>query len=304
MATGVAITEFARLDGRAAEAELWRLEQQRRRLEHRITALIAAVDRSGVYEEDGHRSVKHWSIGITHWTPIEAAARLRCARMLRDLPAVADAFAAGELPVAHAQAIANTVVQPAGPSCAPRAQRAARRLRDVDAVRGLSDRAPPMGSKRRQRRRPPPPPRRRCRPRRTHRPGRRRVRAQRQRRHRPGSDPGQDLRSVQQRRVRHRPHPRRPRRTAASDRRPAPRRCLVQHLPSRSRQRSRDRRHDQPQHRRRHLRRPSPPGRRRNDPTVGSLDVDHPPMRDHRRHPDRPRRRCWRWRPWGGSAGG
>ncbi len=107
-----AIADYPGLGGRDAQAELWRLEQEHRRLEYRLTALIDAVDRSGVFADDGHRSVKQWAIGIAHWTPAEAALRLRCARMLRDLPAVAAMLGAGELPIAHLRAIAAAWANP------------------------------------------------------------------------------------------------------------------------------------------------------------------------------------------------
>ncbi len=106
------IEDYAGLSGVEASAELWRLEQDRRRIEHRITALIDAVDRSEAYADDGHRTAKNWAIGVTNWSASESAGFVRCARALRDLPTVAAAGAAGELSAEHLRAIAKVWSNP------------------------------------------------------------------------------------------------------------------------------------------------------------------------------------------------
>ena len=59
--------------------------------------LVSTVERDGLYVGDGHRSAKAWVAFTTRIAPAEAARRLGVARAMRDLPAVADAYRAGDL---------------------------------------------------------------------------------------------------------------------------------------------------------------------------------------------------------------
>ncbi len=108
----VDVDELRSLSGREAEAVLWDLEQRRRRLEAETIAVLDAVDRSGAFRDDGHVSVRSWARGITRWTPAETTARCRAARMLADVPELAAAFAAGEVPVGHLQALGRVYANP------------------------------------------------------------------------------------------------------------------------------------------------------------------------------------------------
>ena len=87
------------------------LAGQLERLHRQIGALqadlLGAVDRDGLFVTDGHRSARAWAAFTTRIAPIEASRRLAVAAVMRDLPAVADAFRAGELGTDQIRLLAN-----------------------------------------------------------------------------------------------------------------------------------------------------------------------------------------------------
>ncbi len=98
--------------GRAAERRLFELERQRRQLDAQIAAVMNTVERDGSYGEDGHLNVRSWALAVTNWSPGEATARARMARALTALPAVHDAFTAGELGSCQVRAFARAHANP------------------------------------------------------------------------------------------------------------------------------------------------------------------------------------------------
>lgn len=62
-----------------------------------LTAAVDSVARSESYADDHHRSPEAWVQAVTNSTRAEAVRRVREARLLRDLPALARAAAAGDV---------------------------------------------------------------------------------------------------------------------------------------------------------------------------------------------------------------
>jgi hypothetical protein len=116
-----AIDELATLDPRemspeAAADELLEDLRQRDRLDARIERLLGAVDRSGVWAEDGSISTRAWLRRHARITAGEASDRVRTARQLDAMPATTAAFAEGEIGYRHARVMALAVE--ASPACA------------------------------------------------------------------------------------------------------------------------------------------------------------------------------------------
>jgi hypothetical protein len=88
------------------------LERQRRRIEAEMSQLVQAVDRSGVYRQDGHGSASAWCRAEGRWASREATLRLRTGALLHGIPACAEAMAAGHLGVAQAQELARAYRNP------------------------------------------------------------------------------------------------------------------------------------------------------------------------------------------------
>ena len=93
-------------------AALETLERERRRLDRQTDRLAGDVESSGAYGIDGHRSAKVAVKARCRVTGPEAHARLRNERMLRTMPAVASAYANGEIPTESVRAIARTLANP------------------------------------------------------------------------------------------------------------------------------------------------------------------------------------------------
>ena len=90
-------TGVAPADGRDAIVVIGELERLGRRLDAARAELVAAVDRSGVFRDDRHASAKVMVRHVAKMANPTAARRARVAKALRDLPAVAAAWAGGEV---------------------------------------------------------------------------------------------------------------------------------------------------------------------------------------------------------------
>ena len=88
------------------------LEVVRRRLDAVTDRLAGVVDASGAHGVDGHSSAKAALVHVGRLSGAEAHARVRTARVLSRLPAVAAAYAAGAIPSGHVRAIVRVVSNP------------------------------------------------------------------------------------------------------------------------------------------------------------------------------------------------
>ncbi|MEO7629755.1 MAG: DUF222 domain-containing protein [Mycobacteriales bacterium] len=84
-----------------------RIEQASRALEALRSRAIGRFDAAGGASADGSPSTAAWLRGRCQLHPTEAHARVHTARVLRDLPATAEALAAGRIPFASAVLIAS-----------------------------------------------------------------------------------------------------------------------------------------------------------------------------------------------------
>ena len=87
----------APVDGRDAIVMIAELERLGRRVDAAKAEVVAAVDHSGVFREDRHASAKVMVRHVAQLANREAARRARVANALRDLPALAAKWAAGEV---------------------------------------------------------------------------------------------------------------------------------------------------------------------------------------------------------------
>ncbi|WNV76963.1 HNH endonuclease signature motif containing protein [Geodermatophilus sp. DSM 44513] len=74
-----------------------------------LTQAVRAVDRREAHRRDGALSVKGWLVGSVRLAPAEATAIVTTGRRLEQLPAVAAAFAAGEVTATHARVITEAI---------------------------------------------------------------------------------------------------------------------------------------------------------------------------------------------------
>lgn len=75
------------------------------RLQARHVGVVGEVDRRGAYAPDGAITMAAWYRNRANCDPAEAQALVAASRRLRELPAVADAFAAGDISWAHVTAV-------------------------------------------------------------------------------------------------------------------------------------------------------------------------------------------------------
>ncbi|QGG95670.1 HNH endonuclease [Actinomarinicola tropica] len=121
---GVALSALARavdllgavdldaLDARSEMGLVRDVEVLRRRLDAVTDQLAGHLDESQAFAVDGLASA---AVAVRHLGRLprgEARARVHCARVLRDLPALAAAHAAGEVPTAHVRAVARVARNP------------------------------------------------------------------------------------------------------------------------------------------------------------------------------------------------
>ncbi|QGG96602.1 HNH endonuclease [Actinomarinicola tropica] len=124
MGPGVALSALARavdllgavdldaLDARSEMALVRDVEVLRRRLDAVTDRMAGHLDESQAFAVDGLASA---GVAVRHLGRLphgEARARVQCARVLRDLPALAAAHAAGEVPTGHVRAVARVARNP------------------------------------------------------------------------------------------------------------------------------------------------------------------------------------------------
>ncbi len=97
-----------------AEIGAWamQLDIERRRGEAMAATFAGAVDRSGAFVADGHRSVRTWGRASCNWSSVEAARMARLGRAFELLPSFGVSARAGEIGVAQMHALAAVVVNP------------------------------------------------------------------------------------------------------------------------------------------------------------------------------------------------
>ncbi len=91
------VAAFRGLSGAERDAAYMKVERVRRHAEALLAAMIGDVNQTVSYADDGHRNTASWVQAVTNCSRREAAARVATARMIRDLPAVGDALADGDL---------------------------------------------------------------------------------------------------------------------------------------------------------------------------------------------------------------
>ena len=87
--------------------EITALETEARRIAARQADLLAELDRSGTFREDGHASAKVMVRHVGRLSAATASSRERISRAMRDLPVLAHAFRAGEIGVDQMDLIAR-----------------------------------------------------------------------------------------------------------------------------------------------------------------------------------------------------
>ena len=94
---GLFAAGVAPVDGPDAIVWLREVEVLRRQVDAAATALVGAIDRAGLYVDDGHASAMVMAKHHAKLSGAEASAREKTARACRSLPKLADAWADGEI---------------------------------------------------------------------------------------------------------------------------------------------------------------------------------------------------------------
>ncbi|SNS93876.1 protein of unknown function [Geodermatophilus pulveris] len=95
-----------------------------------LTSAVRAVECREAHRRDGAVSVKGWLVGSCRLAPAEATVIVSTGRRLEQLPAVAAAFAAGEITATHARVITGSMT----PKRVARAAAAGIDLAETDAI--------------------------------------------------------------------------------------------------------------------------------------------------------------------------
>src|SRR3954462_8292033 len=103
---GLAAVDVAAMPSAELGAHIRELCAARDRLDGQIERAITEFDTQGMCEADGAQSTASWLRGRCLLPGSEASARVRTARMLRELPRTAAALEAGDISLGHARAIA------------------------------------------------------------------------------------------------------------------------------------------------------------------------------------------------------
>lgn len=115
LAHAAALLRVADLDALDARSELdvvRQVEVARRQIDHATSRLADHLDTSQAFVADGLRSARAALRHLGRMPSAEASARVEVARVLRQLPVVDAAFAAGRIPTAHVRAIARVASNP------------------------------------------------------------------------------------------------------------------------------------------------------------------------------------------------
>ena len=110
--SALAAEPVAVLSGEELLARVRDLEVVRRRLDAVTDRLAGVVDSTGAHGGDGRGSAKAAVVHVGRLSGAEAHGRVRTARLLSRLPAVAAAYAAGAVPTGHVRAIVRVVSNP------------------------------------------------------------------------------------------------------------------------------------------------------------------------------------------------
>ncbi len=100
------------LDGRELAGRLGDVERTIRKLEAVAVSIVAEADRREVFRDDGHVSVRGWVKASLRVADVTVTHRVRTAKLVRDLPACADALAAGRLGVDQVRELARLHANP------------------------------------------------------------------------------------------------------------------------------------------------------------------------------------------------
>jgi hypothetical protein len=109
---GLAEVDFADLSDAALLELVAEWSTAVNRMTAALTSAVRAADRREAHKADGAVSMKAWLRGSCHLAPSEATAIVSTGRRLEQLPATADAFAAGAVTATHARVITRAVTPP------------------------------------------------------------------------------------------------------------------------------------------------------------------------------------------------
>ncbi len=104
--------EWAELSAHDLDATVRELDVAGRRIEAAIVGATEHADRTGHHRRDGHRSASSWMMATTNCSRGDATARMRSAKLVRELTTVADEFMAGRVGVAQVRELARLVANP------------------------------------------------------------------------------------------------------------------------------------------------------------------------------------------------
>lgn len=99
--------DWAGFTGRDLDAKVAELNVAGRRVEAAMVGATEFADRTGHFQDDGHRSASSWLMATTNCTRGEATARVRAARMSRRLAQVSEEFMAGRVGIAQVRELAR-----------------------------------------------------------------------------------------------------------------------------------------------------------------------------------------------------
>ena len=103
---------FEGLTGAERDDVFMQTERQIRSLMALQAARIHRVSRCGSYMDDGHRTVKNWHQAVTNASGSTSTRQVLIARMMADLPMIAEAAAAGDLGPDQLRVLSNLYANP------------------------------------------------------------------------------------------------------------------------------------------------------------------------------------------------
>ena len=101
------VGEFRDLDEAGLAVQLQQLEQQRRRVDASLAALVTVGANRGVHLADGHASIRGWVKALTNCSDGEAAHFVQLGRLLHDIPDAGERLYVGEIGIAQATELAR-----------------------------------------------------------------------------------------------------------------------------------------------------------------------------------------------------
>jgi hypothetical protein len=110
--SGGVVAAVAGLDDAALVERFRELDEQVRRAEAELAAVVAEVDRRGLHGADGHVSMRGWLRATGNWSGEEIRARLRTAALVAEAPQVADRLSGGDAGVAHVRELSRAHANP------------------------------------------------------------------------------------------------------------------------------------------------------------------------------------------------